>query len=221
VLQNGYACCPQGTQCVAASGSGYGVVYNCTANNEYVVTGASVCKPGPPLPYSTSLKNVLIIGDSLSIGYTPYVAQMLADVALVQHAPWDVSDGGAEETAYGELCLKYFLHSPSGLDIAPDVIWFNWGMHDGVMSNSTVPGQNGNSSVYAPQLANIVQQLVAFAKPLGTKLIFGLTTAYMCSEVSDGAVITNNNAAAAIMTAAGIPFVASTCVPCPRNIKLL
>jgi hypothetical protein len=49
----------------------------------------------------------------------------------VQHAPWDVSDGGAEETAYGIQCLPYFLASPSGIDIAPDVVYFNWGLHDG------------------------------------------------------------------------------------------
>lgn len=64
---------------------------------------------------STTKKNVLIIGDSLTIGYTPPVADELADIALVQHAPWDTSDGGAEETAYGVQCLDYWLHSPSGL----------------------------------------------------------------------------------------------------------
>lgn len=155
------------------------------------------------------MKNVLVIGDSLSIGYTPYLQKYLADVALVQHAPWDVSDGGAEETAYGLQCLKYFLASPSGMAIQPDVIWFNWGMHDGPMSNSTVPGQNGNSSVYAPELQEIVSALVTFAKPLGTKLIFGLTTAYMCSTTSDGNIVSMNNAAGSIMSAAGIPTVVS------------
>lgn len=61
--------------------------------------GRSVCKPGAHLPPSTALPNVLIIGDSVSIGYTPPVATHMAKVALVQHSPWDVLDGGAEETA--------------------------------------------------------------------------------------------------------------------------
>lgn len=140
---NGYACCPSGTTCTPVSGTGYAVVYNCTVGSTTVAPGRSVCKPGPHLPYSTTLKNVLVIGDSVSIGYTPYVAQALQvregawrpiqrghaprwlvllplhvtlllgggfvagaaggglqDVALVQHAPWDLMDGGAEETAY-------------------------------------------------------------------------------------------------------------------------
>ncbi len=62
------------------------------------VQGKCVCKPGPPLAASTTLKNVLVIGDSVSLGYTPVVAALLEDVALVQHAPWG-GDGGAEETA--------------------------------------------------------------------------------------------------------------------------
>ena len=41
---------------------------------------------------------VLILGDSVSIGYTPYVAEVMAAEALVQHTPWG-GDGGAEETA--------------------------------------------------------------------------------------------------------------------------
>jgi hypothetical protein len=48
------------------------------------VQGKCVCKPGAPLPMSTTLKNILVIGDSVSLGYTPSVADILSDVALVQ-----------------------------------------------------------------------------------------------------------------------------------------
>lgn len=71
-------------------------------------------------------KNVLWIGDSLSLGMIPHLAANLSDIALVQHSPWG-GDGGAEETAYGEYCLDYFLSSPSGMAIKPDVILFNFG----------------------------------------------------------------------------------------------
>ena len=74
---------------------------------------------------SSTLKNVVIIGDSVSIGYTPIVAKALAPVALVQHAPWG-GDGGAEETAYGVQCLDNFLHSPNQTGYKADVIYFNW-----------------------------------------------------------------------------------------------
>lgn len=94
---NKQTCCPAGTscndtgtyltQCVPTNGAGQSS------------PGRSVCKPGAHLPLSTALPNVLIIGDSVSIGYTPPVAARMANVALVQHSPWDVRDGGAEETA--------------------------------------------------------------------------------------------------------------------------
>jgi hypothetical protein len=49
---------------------------------------------------STTKKNCLITGDSVSLGYTPFLAAALADICVVQHAPAG-GDGGAEETAYG------------------------------------------------------------------------------------------------------------------------
>lgn len=94
------------------------------------VPGKCACKPGPPLPASTSLKNVLVIGDSVSLGYTPTVANLLADAALVQHAPWG-GDGGAEETAYGLQCIKQWLFSPNGTAFTADLVYFNFGLHDG------------------------------------------------------------------------------------------
>ena len=50
---------------------------------------------------------MLIIGDSVSIGYTPMVAKSMQSLAMVQHSPYDKRDGGAEETAYGVQCLDY------------------------------------------------------------------------------------------------------------------
>ena len=48
-------------------------------------------------------------------------------MALVQHAPWG-GDGGAEETAYGLQCLDYWLRSPAGLAIVPDLVYFQFGL---------------------------------------------------------------------------------------------
>ena len=102
---NGQTCCPAGTTC-AESGT---YLTKCMKGGAEVEAGLSVCKPGAPNPMSTTLPNVLIIGDSVSIGYTPHVTAHMAKVALVQHSPFDVGDGGAEETAYGIQCLDYFL----------------------------------------------------------------------------------------------------------------
>jgi hypothetical protein len=65
--------------------------------------------------------------------------------AMVQYSPMDNEDDGAEETAYGVLCLDYMLQSPAGVARAlkPDVIMFNWGLHDGPLKNVTEPGQYG------------------------------------------------------------------------------
>lgn len=217
-----YLCCPSGTKCRPVNGSSYNQVDVCyTPTNTTIGLAASVCKYGPPLPYSTTLKNVLIIGDSVSIGYTPHVATALSDIALVQHAPWG-GDGGAEETAYGIQCLDYFLHSPSGMDIEPDLVYFNWGLHDGPMQNATIPGQNGDAMLYLPQLTTLVEMLVNFTSTRKTKLIFGLTSGMICNVQEDGCVITLNNGAKTIMEQYSIPTVdlhaaiINKCGPAPQ-----
>lgn len=151
---------------------------------------------------STTLKNCLVIGDSVSIGYTPHIAAGLEGLCAVQHSPWG-GDGGACETAYGLQCLDYFLSSPSGVLAKPDVIMFNWGLHDGPLGQSTIPGQQGNSSVYIGELARIVDRLQA----LNTTLLFALTSPMLCSGPSDAIVLTLNNQAAALMASHRIPTV--------------
>jgi hypothetical protein len=50
---------------VPLGGTGYSEIFTCApkAHGGVNTTSIAVCKPGPPLPYSTTLKNVLIIGD--------------------------------------------------------------------------------------------------------------------------------------------------------------
>ena len=148
------------------------------------------CKAGPPRPLATDMHNVVIMGDSVSMGYTPWIQKHLGvATALVQHAPWGdgsaicntttdppcdpdpsgryTGDGGDEETAYGLRCLDYFIHHPNGEPLAGSssaklVIMFNWGLHDGPLGNRTSPGQAGNSSVYPSQLLEIATRLHAF-----------------------------------------------------------
>jgi hypothetical protein len=96
------------------------------------------CKPGPEKPPSTTLKNVLVIGDSVSIGYTDSskgLPKLLASVAQVQHGPWDHSDGGAKDTAMGVACLDRWLMTQAQQSVKWDVITFNFGLHD--MTNSS------------------------------------------------------------------------------------
>jgi hypothetical protein len=129
----------------------------------------------------------------------------MAAVADVQHSPYDRADGGAEETAYGIQCLDYMLRSPGGTFLKPEVIMFNWGLHDGPLGNHTVPGQAGLPDVYAPQLEIITQKLMK-AEPQA-KLLFALTSPSLCNVAGDGSVVNLNNQAAAIMAKYNIPTI--------------
>ena len=91
---NRQTCCPAGFAC-EDKGT---YLTTCTKAGQPSSAGLSVCKPGAAEPPSTTLPNVLIIGDSVSIGYTPPVAMHMAKVAKVQHSPLDHADGGHSAT---------------------------------------------------------------------------------------------------------------------------
>ena len=218
---NKYVCCPEGSSCVSRGGGGFSQVSDCFKDGVNLTMADSVCKPGPQSPPSKTLKNVVVLGDSVSIGYTPILAQKISDIAFVQHTPWG-GDGGAEETAYGLKCLKYFIHSSSGVPISPDVLMFNFGLHDGPLGNSTIPGQQGNTSVYPNQLSQIADSLKA-SLPSATKIVFALTTPMVCNLNSDFNVRYLNKQASSIMSVRGIQVVdlhtpiSKECGPIPQS----
>jgi hypothetical protein len=202
--------CPGPTRCVLSAGTpdpnDFHGVYACVGSGN-VSWGRSrcACKPGAPLPPQPNLKNVLIIGDSISIMYTPSVAAALADVAQVQHAPWS-SDGGAEESNYALQCgLTHWLASPSGAPISWDLIYFNTGMHNsGQGAAWIVPGQSGEPAAYGAELA----ALIAGLRGVGTRLLFGITTPMLCNASVNHVIDAGlNPAAAAIMAAQGVQTV--------------
>merc|ERR1719272_170125 len=204
-----YTCCPKGTKCVN-SGGGYSVISNCVPEDgsgsaevaealpvlqpQYTVvgsqpntTGDEVCKTGPPLPYDPTRKNILIVGDSVSIGYTPVVAQLMSGSSFVQHSPWG-GDGGAEEALYGFRCIDNLVRAPDGTLLSPDVLMFNWGLHNSLAGNCTppcVPGQSGPPAEYAPYLKKIVASLQSAPALAKTKLLFGITTPMLCKASTD------------------------------------
>jgi hypothetical protein len=202
---NGYTACPANTRCVD-SGADWRVVSACvptTAEHDGAnTTGWAVCKQGPPLPMSTTLKNVLVLGDSVSIGYTPFVNKALSDIALVQHSPWG-GDGGAEETQYGWRCLDYLLRQPDGTPAQVDALYWNFGLHN--TGSGTLPGQAGPVAEYAPYLRKIAAELSGWAARTGTKLMFGVTTPMLNNAATDAVVMSNNRDAASIAAEAGIP----------------
>eukprot|EP00040_Diaphanoeca_grandis_P023947 m.130961 g.130961 ORF g.130961 m.130961 type:complete len:471 (-) comp29514_c0_seq3:124-1536(-) len=167
-----YTCCPKGTKCknqpTWGIRGGFGVLSVCLdegndgSNNSIehpqfphvigsgnATIGDQVCKTGPPIAFSTTLKNVLIIGDSVSIGYTPWVATAMENVALVQHSPWG-QDGGAEEAQFGARCITNLIRAPDGTPLSPDVLMFNWGLHNSLSGNCTPPMPTVSSHTTTP-----------------------------------------------------------------------
>ena len=103
------------------------------------------------------LPRVLLIGDSISIGYTPHATKLLESKAKVTHHA-----GNAENTRNG---LKQL---PAWLKEGPfDVIHFNWGLWDLVDGGKAVPIEE-----YEKNLRELVKQL----KETKAKLIWASTT---------------------------------------------
>lgn len=129
-------------------------------------------KPDPKLP------NVLILGDSISIGYTLQVRDLLEGKANVFRP--HTADGSKPENCSGTTKGVESVDRWLG-DRKWDVIHFNWGLHD--LKHVTEPGGNTVSNKpndpvqatvdqYAANLEKIVERL----EKTGAKLIFATTT---------------------------------------------
>ena len=149
------------------------------------------------------LPRVLLIGDSISIGYTLAVREMLKGKANVHRIP---TNGGP--TTNGLANLKSWLGESKW-----DVIHFNWGLHDlkyigtdpKLRTDPKAPGSHLQVPLadYEKNLTTLVGQL----KATGAQLIWCNTTPVPAG--SDGRIegdeLKYNEAAARVMTAAGIP----------------
>lgn len=110
-----------------------------------------------PAQVNPNLPNVLIIGDSISIGYTATVSAKLAGKANVIHNP-----GNAQGTKLGLEKLKEWLG-----DTKWDVIHFNWGLHDlkhvkpetGEGSNDPNDPRQTDLETYTANMETLVKQL--------------------------------------------------------------
>jgi len=110
-----------------------------------------------------SLPKVLIIGDSISMGYIEPLKKLLKDKAVVRR-----NEGNARHTIRGLKYLDEWLGH-----VKWDVIHFNFGLHD--LKGFTVDGVPNRVSPpdqYEKRLRIIVQRL----KQTGAKLIWASTT---------------------------------------------
>lgn len=118
------------------------------------------------------LPNVLIIGDSISIGYTPFVVEDLQKEARVVH-----NSGNAGDTGIGLENINEWLGNTEW-----DIIHFNWGLWDLCYRSpqSEVYGNrdkiNGTVTFTPEEYGENLEKLVVLLKKTGAKLIFATTT---------------------------------------------
>lgn len=119
-------------------------------------------------------KSVLIVGDSISIGYTPFIKTALSPNIEVAHNP-----GNGGSTLRGLESMEKWLDNRDW-----DVIVFNFGLHDMVYKDSAGKYSVSNGKVAVP-LKDYKKNLEEIADKLNettAKIIFLTTT-----MVPDGA----------------------------------
>ena len=166
-----------------------------------LVSGQNKSNQGDPLkhPYANPVDNpelprVLLIGDSISIGYTARVRKLLADKANV-HRP----KTNCRWSAFGDENVEEWMG-----DGKWDVIHFNFGLWDwyGWKQETKATPES-----YAKNLNSIVNKL----KKSKAKLIFGMTTPPCIGKERSASIVVSeaqakqfNDAARKVMKAQGV-----------------
>ncbi|MFK7852314.1 MAG: SGNH/GDSL hydrolase family protein [Akkermansiaceae bacterium] len=149
-----------------------------------------------------ALPNILILGDSISIGYTKLVREGLAGKANVVRPKANCGD-----TPRGLASIDKWLGDNNW-----DVIHFNWGLWDLCYRHPDSKAQgkrdkvNGSIAVPLPEYEANLEKLVARLKQTGANLIWASTTVVPKGEVGrvPGDEIKYNTAAAKIMAKHGV-----------------
>jgi len=159
---------------------------------------ASAAEPAGELP------RVLLIGDSISIGYTKPVQELLRTEARVERIR-----GNAQHTGTGLQKLDAWLG-----DRPWDVIHFNWGLWDLCYRNPESKTQGHRDKVHGkitytlPEYEKNLRELVRRLKATKAKLIWAATTPVPEGEAGriQGDAAKYNEAAARIMQDNDIPI---------------
>jgi acyl-CoA thioesterase-1 len=167
------------------------ILLNILVSGLFMLT-ASAQTPDPAFAEVTDapgLPRVLLIGDSISVGYTLPVREMLAGKANVHRIP---ENGGP--TIKGLQRIEEWLG-----DKPWDVIHFNWGLHDLKFM------EDGKHQVTLAQYAENLSRLTERLQKTGATLIWASTTPVPTAPVNpprkNEDVIAYNEAARKIMEA--------------------
>lgn len=114
------------------------------------------------------VKNLLVIGDSISIGYTPFLEKSLAPDIIVAHNP-----GNGGSTVRGVENIEKWLDNRQW-----DIILFNFGLHDLVHKDqeNKYDVVNGKISVPLEEYRKNLEILVAKLRETTATLYFVTTT---------------------------------------------
>jgi acyl-CoA thioesterase-1 len=166
-----------------------------TAEKVNVAPKAKAKAPDPamaPIQDVAGLPRVLLIGDSISIGYTLPVRKLLDGKANVHRIP---TNGGP--TKNGVANLAKWLGAAKW-----DVIHFNFGLHD------LKHMEDGKRQVEPAEYEQNLRTLVAELKKTGAKLVFATTTPVPEGKLnpprSFGDVATYNDIALKVMKENGV-----------------
>lgn len=168
-----------------------------------------------PVADVPGLPRVLLIGDSISMGYTLPVRALLAGRANVHHPPQNCGDTGR-----GLRNLDTWLGSGRW-----DVIHFNFGLHDLKYLDAQgryVPPEEGEQVTPLPQYEANLRELVARLRATGAKLIWASTTPVPEHTLARIARDEENynRVAARVMTELGIPIDDLHALVVPRQAEL-
>jgi acyl-CoA thioesterase-1 len=151
-----------------------------------------------PVTDTPGLPRVLLIGDSISMGYTLPVRELLAGKANVHRIP---ENGGSTRTGLEKL--DAWLGKGKW-----DVIHFNWGLHDLKHWKDGKMDITGDQVTTVEDYAANLKLLVKRLRATGAKLIWATTTPV--PEGSAGRVpgddVKYNAAAQRVMQEANIPI---------------
>jgi len=152
-----------------------------------------------PVPDVPGLPRVLLLGDSISMGYTIPVRENLAGRANV-HRPAE----NCLQTARGLVNLDRWLG-----DGHWDVIHFNFGLHDLKYLDANrkyVTPDKGKQVATPDEYEKNLREMVARLKKTGAKLIFATTTPVPsgCDGRVQGDEVKFNEAALRVMRESGV-----------------
>ncbi len=175
----------------------------CGFAQRVIVPRATPPDPFTPVEDVAGLPRVLLIGDSISMGYTVPVRKLLAGKANVHRIP---ENGGP--TKAGIAKIDAWLGTGKWA-----VIHFNWGLHDLMFDPASSPNPAQYEKDQLAQYEKNLRSLAARLKQTGAKLIWASSTP-VAEEMSSlrspshraAVVKIYNEVAARIMTENGIPI---------------